>query len=390
MQVIYFPADTLALRDLRRYFAVGRSVTTTANELRRVWVVDEITSVPDWTSLLKELRDNTPLADDCVIVTGSSAADANQAVKDLGAGRTGSARHPFRTLHPMSFADFVRLHQPNLQQPDPLSPSELLDDRARELFDTWSVLAIDLDTLWQNYLENGGFPRAVAEHRRQGGVSDEFLNELAAWLRTDVDPVAPAESIDLLLDQIVANTASPLNMRNTAEALGVGRDALVRRLRRLQSTYAALSCPQRRDSHIVPGAQSKLYLNDPLLAQLPRRRRPGLVAPDMGRQSEAALAVTLARAIDASRPGRWEDGDTVGYHRTATGQEIDFAPVPIVTPGGARETAPVESKWVTQGWRREAQTLHATYGRGIVATKDITDLTGGVWAVPAPVLAALM
>ncbi|WP_129666987.1 ATP-binding protein [Phytoactinopolyspora endophytica] len=390
MQVLYFPADTLTSRDLRRYFAIGRSLTSTIGDRRRVWIIDEVTSVPEWTSMLKELRDNTPLADDCVIVTGSSAADTNQAVKDLGAGRTGDANRPFRTLHPMSFADFVRLRQPEIQLPDLLGPSEILSDQARDVFETWSVLTPDLDTLWQDYLEIGGFPRAVAEHHRLGGVSEDFLDELAAWLKTDIDPTAPAESVDLLLNQLVNDTASPVNARNTAEVLGIGRDVFLRRVRRMQNTYAVLSCPRRRDSHIVPGAQSKLYLTDPLLAQLPSRRRPGLGIPDMSRQSETALAVSLARAIDATRPGRWEDGDTVGYHRTNSGQEVDFAPIPIAVSEGTSQTVPIESKWVSQGWRREAQTLHTAYEEGILATKDITDLTGSVWAVPAPILAVAL
>lgn len=39
---------------------------------------------------------------------------------------------------------------------------------------------------------------------------------------------------------------------------------------------------------------------------------------------------------------------------------------------------------------RDAQALRTVFGRGIVATKDITDLTTDVWAVPAPVLAMLV
>ncbi len=390
LQIIYFPADTLTLRDLRRYFAVGRSLTSAVAGRGRVWLVDEVTAVSGWTSLVKELRDNTALAAECVVVTGSSSADAKQALKDLGAGRTGGAVQPFRTLHPMSFGDFVHLQRSGPRRPDPLMPTELLSETAREVIDAWSVLTADLDAMWQDYLEVGGFPRAVAEHRRLGGVSDGFLEELAAWLRTDIDPAAPAESVDLLLDQLVTRTAAPFNMRNTAQALGIGRDVLDRRIKRMQNTYAALPCPQRSDGHIVSGAQAKLYLCDPLLAQLPSRRRPGLSRPDLGRLAEAALAVGLARAIDGTRPGRWEDGDTIGYHRAGGGREIDFAPIPVAVAAGNGQTAPIESKWISQGWRRDAQALRAVFGRGIVATKDITDLTTDVWAVPAPVLAMLM
>lgn len=178
LQIIYFPADTLTLRDLRRYFAVGRSLTSAVAGRGRVWLVDEVTAVSGWTSLVTELRDNTALAAECVVVTGSSSADAKQALKDLGAGRTGGAVQPFRTLHPMSFGDFVHLQRSGPRRPDPLMPAELLSETAREVIDAWSVLTADLDAMWQDYLEVGGFPRAVAEHRRLGGVSDGFLEEL--------------------------------------------------------------------------------------------------------------------------------------------------------------------------------------------------------------------
>lgn len=51
---------------------------------------------------------------------------------------------------------------------------------------------------------------------------------------------------------------------------------------------------------------------------------------------------------------------------------------------------PIESKWVSRGWRREAQTLRNVYEQGVIATKDVTDVANSVWAVPARVLALVM
>jgi hypothetical protein len=53
-------------------------------------------------------------------------------------------------------------------------------------------------------------------------------------------------------------------------------------------------------------------------------------------------------------------------------------------------TVPLESKWVEQGWKCEARTIDAKFGRGILATKSVLDTTGGSWAVPAPLLALLL
>ena len=112
--------------------------------------------------------------------------------------------------------------------------------------------------------------------------------------------------------------------------------------------------------------------------------------PDGSRLTEAALATALARALDDNEPGRWVAGDTIGYLRTGSGKEIDFAPVPIATPSGASLTVPIEAKWVSQGWRAEARGIEGRYGCGILATKSIIDTSHPVWAIPAPLVALLL
>jgi hypothetical protein len=53
-------------------------------------------------------------------------------------------------------------------------------------------------------------------------------------------------------------------------------------------------------------------------------------------------------------------------------------------------TVPIEAKWVTNGWRSEALVLRGRYGAGVLATKNIVELDGDVWAVPAPMVALLL
>jgi hypothetical protein len=59
-------------------------------------------------------------------------------------------------------------------------------------------------------------------------------------------------------------------------------------------------------------------------------------------------------------------------------------------PAGAAFTTPIESKWVDQGWRQEALVLEGRYGRGVMATKSILDLSHPSWAIPVPLLACLL
>ena len=62
-----------------------------------------------------------------------------------------------------------------------------------------------------------------------------------------------------------------------------------------------------------------------------------------------------------------------------TGAEIDFV--------GPLLHTPIESKYVSQKWRKERKALDEHYGRGILATRDILDVGEEIWAVPAGLLA---
>jgi len=177
-----------------------------------------------------------------------------------------------------------------------------------------------------------------------------------------------------------------------AETLGYAtRQTFDVRLNRLVRAFAALWCHQvDEDGRRVPGAQSKLYLADPVLGWLGPQLRSGLPEPDSSHMTEACLAVALARAIDATEPDRWAANDSIGYLRTGNGTEVDFAPVPARGPSGPMMTTPIEAKWMTTGWRSDARTIEGKFARGVVATRTITNLQHLSWAMPAPVVALLL
>jgi predicted AAA+ superfamily ATPase len=394
-QVIHLPCDGMRDRDLRRALTLGRELSRSVDSdgpRPRVWLLDEVSAVAGWSSIVKAGRDGTPLGDDTVIATGSRWIAKEDIEGNLMAGRAG--RGPGRRrrlLMPMSFRDYLAAARPELPRPPRVHPSDL---QGRAVAAALADLAFDVDAYdlaWQDYLTCGGFPRAVAEHTRRGAVSEPFLRDLAAWLRRDVDPDVSPESLPQLLSELAGRSTSPLNVAAAAEELGYPSRAVFDvRLRRLVSTLAALWCPRRENDRVVAGAQAKLYLTDPLLAWLPSRLRAGLPAPDMTRLTEGALAVALARAVDDREEGRWLSGDTIGFARTQSGNEVDLAPVRLPTESAAAFSTPIESKWVDHGWRSETRAIDGKYHHGVVATKSVLDTTDPVWAVPAPLLALLL
>ncbi len=395
-QIIYLPADGMRAKDLRRALVLGRDLTRSVDRTGsrpRIWLLDEVTGIDDWTAALKYLRDNTPVGDDTVVCTGSSWSDTADVEGDLLAGRAGSAAcRRTRLLLPMRFRDVLAATRPELARPGPLPPWRLQSEEAKSMAEDLELHADDLDLAWQSYLTSGGFPRAVAEQAKDGMVSQSFVEDLAAWLHRDVDHDAPPDSIPRLLAELQHRSTSPLNRRNTAEALGYqSAQTFDVRLSRLAHSFAGLWCHQIAETGArISGSQSKFYLTDPLLAWLGHRLRAGLPEPAMPSLTEMAVSIALAVAIDDHEPGRWMSGDTIGYIRTGAGNEVDLGPVPMPSGGRVERTTPLEAKWVSQGWRGEARVVEGKYGYGVLATKNITDTRPPTWAIPAPVVALML
>ena len=395
-QVVYIPCDGMAARDLRRVITLGRALTRSVDlsmPRRRIWLFDEISGISGWTSVLKMARDTSEFGDDTVVATGSRWVTTEDVQGNLFAGRAGSGNgHRIRQLMPMSFRDYAAVTHTSLPLPPVVNPDQIDGRRTLEVISELLFSVDDYDLAWQDYLTCGGFPRAVAEHHRDGAVSTAYLRDLMAWLRADVDPDGPTESVPLLLSQLGVRMTSPLSVSGLGTELGYSnRDAIERRIIRLFNAHAILRCHQRdeRGSRIA-GAQAKVYLTDPILAWIPTLISPGLPSPTFPALSEAVLAVTLARAIDDLNEGRWISDDTIGYVRTGSGNEVDFGPVRVPTSAGARMTTPIESKWVDSGWRGEAKTLECKFSHGVMATKSILDCDYPVKAIPAPMVACLL
>lgn len=377
-------------RTLRRALTLARDHTATVGDAPRYWLIDEVTAVPSWPAVIKSARDDTPFGFDTVVLTGSSAHGLDEARRALGAGRVGPAADPFRLILPMSFREFVQVTGRELPDIEASGPAVRQDSGLAARLAELAYHVDEIDLAWQAYCEIGGFPRAVAEHARDGHVSPAFATAMINWLAPDVTPGDPPESVLRLLSALERNTAAPLNVRRTADVVGMTRERLITRLNRLRTTFATAVCPQvDDDGNAVPGAQSKVYLLDPLLAQLPSLVDASFPAPAMPKVSEAALAMGLARAIESIQSGRLHEGRAVGYARTSSG-EIDLAPVPISVGGTRATTPPIESKWVSDGWRPGARAIEDKHGRGFIATKNILDLNHKAWAVPAGMLALLL
>jgi len=383
--VVFCPCENLTGQDLRRIVRLAEDLTPGIESGRRYWFFDEITYVGGWGIALKQLRDQTSLREGCVVATGSSGAKLREARGELG-GREGEAGG-VRLLLPMGFRAFARELYPTLAENLPgesMACGDLQSEAARRYL---APLAVHLDQIalaWERYLSIGGFPRAVADALGRVDVGAATANGLWNILVGDVLHVGSMSDRDVkaLLQRLVLGLGSPLNVAGIAKELNIGtRNTVEGRIDRLCASFFAWRAASTHDgATTVLGAQSKLYFIDSLIARLPSLRDRSLVPPDVTYMSEQQLGVCLLRAIARAEHSAILDEAALLVQRNPhTGSEIDFV--------GALLQTPIESKYVSRSWRGERRMLDEHYGRGIIATRDILDLSGSIWAVPAGLLA---
>jgi hypothetical protein len=383
--VVFCPCENLTSQDLRRIVRLAEDLTPGIQPEQRYWFFDEITYISGWATTLKQLRDQTSLRTGCVVATGSSGAKLREAQGELG-GREGHDGD-VRLLLPMGFRAFVHELYPTLAENLPSESVALGDLQSETTRRYLRPLAIHLDQLalaWERYLSIGGFPRAVADALGRVDVAAATANGLWNILVGDVLHVGSMSDRDVkaLLQRLVIGLGSPLNVASVTKALDIGaRNTVESRIDRLCASFYAWRATTTHDG-IAPvhGAQSKLYFIDPLIARLPSLRDRSLAAPDITHLSEQQLGICLLLGIARTEHLAILDEAALLVQRNPdTGSEIDFV--------GPLLQTPIESKYVSQKWRGGRRMLDEHHGHGILATRDILDLSENIWAIPTGLLA---
>ena len=384
--IIHFACDELGRGDLQRLVGAGRGVLTRGLEGARYWFLDEITSVPAWPEAIKWLRDNTAFGEDCVVLTGSSARDLTDAQKQL-AGRLGGAGHSDRLLLPMGFRQFARaMGLDGLPQPGSVRARDFMSPAVDAAFIELLPWLDALLSTWELYLRVGGFPRAVSDQLAYGDVQEDFIRAL--WDVTAGEAIrgagtTPAQ-VQAMLARLTRSLTSPLAVESLRGDIGVESPHTAKaRLQDLLFAYLAWPCHRREGNGPKLSAQSKYYFIDPLMARLASLRSSGMLAEaDASAITEQQLGIELLRNMEREQPGTYAHFSDVMYHKTSD-KEVDFCGPRLGKLG-------FEGKYVDSGWKREALTVRAAFGAGVLATRGLLDTSGDVWAVPAPLIAWML
>ena len=364
--IVYCSCDGFSLQDLRRTFRVGESLTRGVRGTKW-WLIDEITSVGrGWSSVVKDLRDDTSLRRDCLVLTGSNSRELREATKDSPAVAA-PPRGNRTAVMPIPSREFCRLlgGLDDLPRIAAIQPRTMMEREARAAVAELSFWANNLVDAWELYLHCGGFPRAVRDLIETGDVTPGFIQDLWDVVRGEAIRATSLGDADLLnlLARIAQNLCSPLNASAVAKDVGLGSHHAVNdRINDLVFAFQTWKCHQI-DTQGRPNTNTrrKVYFVDPIIARIPSVRHHAYQPPDVSKMSEQQLGLSLLRAATDGRADAFMGAGEVMYERTSTA-EIDFV--------GAAIGVPVESKYVERNWRGETRAIAARYGRGIVATSQ--------------------
>jgi len=332
---------------------------------------------------MKWVRDNTAVAGDCIVVTGSSARDIAGGTADL-AGRRGPDVGLDRLLMPLSFAEFARCAGYALPTPPPIAFDDFYHADGRAACQEALLYAGTLYDAFETYLLVGGFPQAVADFRRQAHVSDGFARDLWDVAQSDLRSmgVSRPEQGLRLLERLASSLTAPVVLRSLASDLDVTHPTVGSWIAALADAYLVLILFQ--ESGGVPDVrkQRKVYPIDPLLARLPARRAKGAYEPDASRLAEAALAVAIFRAVEGDGVDRFNSPSHLFFYRTANDTEVDF----VVLPGPRA----AESKYIDEAARGDARAMVANFSGGLLLTRSAIDLQADVTIIPAAIYTWLL
>jgi len=386
--IVYVAADGWDANDIRK-LPQTPGLPRLADGARRWWFIDEISSVKgDWLAQIKWLRDHDQeFGEDTVVLTGSDAASLGRVAGELP-GRRGQNVNVARTLLPIGFRTFVELTEANRPSTPALPLSQLRTRAAREALDDLIPWLDVLVRSWETYLQFGGFPTAVAAAKAGDPVPVGFANDLFDVIFRDAFSASSLSETrtGALYARVMEGMGSPFSLRSVAADLDLSNHTVERHIGYLRDSFLSWSCPQRQEKTwlALDGGQAKIYVADALLARLMHIRNEHYADVDPTVLAEMQLGVAIRRRQIANG-GSWGSEDRLFYWRTPARKEIDFISEDL-------NGVAIEGKYTEDRWRSEAATVNASEWLGLLATRNVLDISepDKAWAVPAALLAFLI
>ncbi len=371
--ILYLPLDTVEdyveLRDtLLNYLQFA------SEEKKRYIFIDEISMVKDWQKAIKELRDNTVLKNDFVVLTGSSAWDIKRSSERLP-GRKGSIKSDILLL-PLTFSEYFKTAAHEIQT---FSIDEILSFDDKKRFEL-ELLSPDLEKHFFKYLESGGIPAAIENLNRAEDVNP-FLDTLWDIMIGDIERQGLSRSkLIAILRYLTERVTNRFSWNSGSSEIEIDTKTFQNYIETLGYNYMAMVLKVLDRNSFVPldKKQKKVYFYDNTILKN-MERKFGIVqkVPNL---IESVVAQNLIFTFAEDLEEGLCNIQNVGYWYSSEGKEIDF----IVNK------VPIEVKYQNSINKSDLAPIKSMFEKGIILSKNILDLSGKIKIIPVHIFLGII
>lgn len=407
--LLYLSCDLETREGLARTLS-GWLVSTAASGTRRVVVLDEVSDVPGWPTVLRALWNRGLLLGVTVVASGSHALDLKRATETLP-GRRGEGRRgrtapaldqvllsaPFRSFALAALSESpagVALGASPAFSPAELASSESAARWVRRIARLRAPLAAAFD----KYLLCGGFPIAGEALALRGEIPPEVYRLHAAPVGADLARFGLSErSAGQIAKRVTEVLSTPVSWTTLVAGTDIRTHVTGKAyVEAFSAAFLVHEVPPLDLGKKQPVWQRerKVYPSDPFVLHSLRAWGLGLDEPfeaarafagnaaSRGLLLECTVASALARGAPPGLLSGMEVARRLTYLRTRGGREVDF-----VVKGREGRT-PVEVK--SSGASKVDRKAMSLVGRGVIVTEDETDVAASPRLIAAPLFMALL
>jgi len=229
--------------------------------------LDEITSVADWTKIIKFLVDSGRFQKSVVFLTGSNAIDL-QAGADRLPGRKGYGVE--LVMLPVSFRENIKLRDGALYEKIARLNHESFS--IAEIYKTCAALlpsSEKLNKLINSYLISGGFPQLLNAYVRNVQIPQQLYSNYLAWIRGDIAKHLKDERRGLqILTELESVMSTRIGWDNIAKKIGgISHHTIEDHINKFEGTFLGKTLYQFdfHKRHFIFRKPKKFYFLDNLI-----------------------------------------------------------------------------------------------------------------------------
>ena len=373
--IMFLPSDTVAnFKELREVLV--EYLNYARKYKKRYIFIDEISYVKDWQRAIKELRDNTVLRNDLMLLSGSSALDIKRGAERMP-GRRGNVIEPDKVLLPVTFREYLEIT--GFKNLPSFSLNELLTLDEKHTFD-FKILENEINSIFDSFLLSGGIP-VVIEKTIQDESPEQLVNVFWDIMVGDIEKVGLNRITFRKIIKYLANRiGSRLSWNSIGSEIELDTKTVQRYLEAIASNYLGfvIYFLDKNKRTIKPLKQKKIYLWDSFLNTVIQKKLG--VSTEIPELVEQLVGKELLIRYESNLSEGCYMLENVCFWYSQTGNEVDYL----------ARNIPIEVKYKNNVSKKDAITITKAFGKGILLTKKTLDLSSSVKSIPVHLFLAVL